>query len=191
MHLYLTHPQVCIDPTVSVPRWRLSSEGRSRTAALCRVDWIRRFGRIVSSEETKAVEAAEMLGQALGVDVEIVPDLHENDRSPTGFPPREEFEAVANAFFSQPEVSILGWETAQAAQRRIVAAVRGAATRSPGTLAIFVGHGAVGTLLKCALARRSISRREDQPDGGGNHLGFTLGPDQVLYDWQSMEQAPL
>lgn len=191
MHLYLTHPQVRIDPAVPVPRWGLSSEGRARTAALCKVDWIRRFGRIVSSEETKAVEAAEMLGQALALDVETFPDLHENDRSATGFLPREDFETVADAFFSQPEVSVLGWETAQAAQTRIVAGVRGAVAGSPGTPAIFVGHGAVGTLLKCTLARRPISRREDQPDGGGNHIGFTLGPDQVLHDWQPMEQAPL
>lgn len=190
MHLYLTHPQVRIDPDVPVPRWGLSLEGRARTATLCQADWIRRFGRIVSSEETKALEAAGMLGQALGLDVETLSNLHENDRSATGFLPREEFEAVADAFFAQPEASALGWETAQAAQARIVAAVRAAVALSPETPVLFVGHGAVGTLLKCALARRPISRREDQPDGGGNHLGFTLDPDQVLYGWQPMEQTP-
>jgi broad specificity phosphatase PhoE len=131
-----------------------------------------------------------MLGQALGLDVESFPDLHENDRSATGFLPREEFEAVADEFFAQPDTSVLGWETAQAAQTRIVAAVRAAVALAPETPALLVGHGAVGTPLKCALAHRPISRLEDQPDGGGNHLGFTLSPDQVLYGWQPMEQAP-
>lgn len=188
MHLYLTHPQVRIDPNLPVPRWGLSSEGRARVARLCEADWIERFGRVVSSEETKAVEAAAMLGATLGLSVEVLPDLHENDRSATGYLPREEFEAVADAFFADPDTSVRGWETARAAQARVLAAVRGAI--APGAPALFVGHGAVGTLLKCALARRPISRSEDQPDGGGNHLGFTLEPAALLHDWRPMEAAP-
>ena len=30
--------------------------------------------------------------------------------------------------------------------------------------------------------RRPISRREDQPYGGGNHLGFSMGPEALLWD---------
>ena len=190
MHLYLTHPQVRIDPGVPVPLWGLSEEGRARAEALARAPWVRRFGRIVASEEVKAREAAGVLGAALGLPVEPRPGLHENDRSATGYLPSEEFEAMADAFFARPDESARGWETARAAQARVVAAVRGIVAEAPAVATLFVGHGAVGTLLKCALAVRPVSRREDQPAGGGNHLGFRLGPDALLWDWRPLEEGP-
>jgi broad specificity phosphatase PhoE len=189
-HLYLTHPQVRVDPACPVPLWGLSEDGRARVARLCLAPWVRRFGRVVASEETKAREAAEMLARALGLEAEVRPGLHENDRSATGYLPREEFEAVADAFFARPDASVRGWETARAAQARIVGALGAAVAEAPGVPALFVGHGAVGTLLKCALAGRAISRREDQPEGGGNHLSFALGPDALHYDWRPMEMPP-
>ena len=190
MHLYLTHPQVRIDPAVPVPLWGLSDLGRGRVEGLARAPWIRRFGRVVASEEVKARETAEVLGAALGLPVEVRPGLHENDRSATGFLPPVEFEAVADAFFARPEESVRGWETARAAQDRIVRAVRSVVAEAPGVATLFVGHGAVGTLLKCVLAGRAISRREDQPAGGGSHLGFRVEPDALLWDWRPLEDAP-
>jgi broad specificity phosphatase PhoE len=84
---------------------------------------------------------------------------------------------------------VRGWETARAAQARILGGVRGIVAEKPDVATLFVGHGAVGTLLKCALAGRAISRREDQPAGGGNHLGFTVAPDGLLWDWRRMEEG--
>jgi broad specificity phosphatase PhoE len=190
VHLYLTHPQVRIDPAVPVPLWGLSEQGRARAERLARAAWMRRFGRIVASEEVKAREAAEVLGAALGLPVEVRPGLHENDRSATGYLPRDEFEAVADAFFAHPDESVRGWETARVAQARILGALREAVAAAPGVPTLFVGHGAVGTLLKCALAGRPIARREDQPEGGGCHLGFALAPEALLWDWRPMEEAP-
>src|SRR5687768_12146813 len=112
MHLYLTHPQVRIDPDVPIPLWGLSAEGRARTEALAARPWLRTFRRIVASEETKAQETAALLGAALGLGVEVRPGLHENDRSATGYLPRAEFEAVADLFFARPDEPVRGWETA-------------------------------------------------------------------------------
>ncbi|TNC63914.1 histidine phosphatase family protein [Rubellimicrobium roseum] len=190
MHLYLTHPQVRIDPAVPVPLWGLSEEGRARAAALAAQAWPWAFRRIVASEEVKARETAGVLGAALGLAVEVRPGLHENDRSATGYLPRAEFEAVADLFFARPDESVRGWETARAAQARVLAAVGAALAEAPGVPALVVGHGAVGTLLKCALAGRPIARREDQPDGGGHHLGFALEPAGLRHDWRPMEMAP-
>ena len=50
------------------------------------------------------------------------PGIGENDRSATGFLPREEFWATADLFFAHPTESIRGWERAIDAQARIVAA---------------------------------------------------------------------
>ena len=190
-HAYLTHPQVAIDPNVPVPKWGLSPVGRARIEALVRDGWTSRFRRIISSDETKAIEAATLIGRALGLKVEVFEGLHENDRSATGFLPPPEFEAMANAFFASPETSVRGWERAVDAQTRIVSGVRRIAGSEPETPTLFVGHGGVGTLLKCALGQRAIARSEDQlPNGGGNHFGFSLRPDGLSYDWRAIEDAP-
>lgn len=185
---YLTHPQIVVDPALDVPRWHLSDAGRARVAALAASGALQGTARIVSSGETKALETAQPLAEALGLTLEVRPAMHENDRSATGFLPPPEFEQVADRFFAEPDSSVRGWETAAAAQARILSEVRRCLAR-PGTGdVLFVGHGGVGTLLWCALAGRPISRTHDQgPGGGGNVFGFTWSPSAVLSAWQPME----
>ncbi len=56
-----------IDPAVPIPRWGLSAKGRDRMAAFAAQSWLRRFRRVISSDETKAVETGEAIAAALGV----------------------------------------------------------------------------------------------------------------------------
>lgn len=190
MHVYLSHPQVAIDPAVPVPDWGLTDLGRRRTEALAEQAWLRGFRRIVASRERKAAETAGILAAALGLPAETPPSMHENDRSATGYLPPPEFEATADLFFRHPEESIRGWERAVDAQARTVGALTRALADAPDRPTIFVGHGGVGTLLQCFCARLPISRAHDQPAGGGNHFGFDLARRSVLYGWQSMETPP-
>jgi broad specificity phosphatase PhoE len=166
-HLYITHPQIKLDPNVPVPRWGLSDVGRARAKAMTQRAFVAGLHRIVSSDETKAVETAEVLGQALGIPVDVRPGLRENDRTAPGFLPPPEFEVTADLFFAHPETSIRGWERAIDAQARIVAIVKAIAAERPDAPTAFVGHGGVGTLLFCYLRAIPISRRHDQPPGGG------------------------
>lgn len=82
---------------------------------------------------------------------------------------------MADAFFAQPETSVRGWERACDAQARIVGRVDAHLERiiPQGARVLFVGHGAVGTLLKCHLAGWAINRRHDQPAGGGFWYAFS------------------
>lgn len=186
--LYITHPQVKMDPDVPVPRWGLSDTGRERAVQAARRPWAARLGRIVSSDETKAVETAEILAAAAGVPVEILANLHENDRSATGFLPPPEFEKAADAFFAFPEASFRGWERAADAQVRIVSAVTKILdAHDPAVPIAFVGHGGVGTLLRCHLMGAPIARDRDQPGGGGNLYRFALANRAVSCDWTPME----
>ena len=57
--LYITHPQVRIDPDVPVPQWGLSETGAARARRAAALPWARQLQRIVSSDETKAIETAE------------------------------------------------------------------------------------------------------------------------------------
>lgn len=189
-HLYLSHPQVLIDPAVPVPNWSLSEKGRTRAEAFAHRPWLRRFGRIVSSTETKAIETAAILETTLGIRPGSLPDMHENDRSSTGFLPPTEFSETADAFFSSPDISVRGWETATDAQARIVGAVKAALAQQPETPTIFIGHGGVGTLLQCHCAGWPIARHYDQIDGGGCHFAFSLDPRIMHYAWRLMETEP-
>lgn len=188
--LYLSHPQVKVDPAVPVPDWSLSETGLQRTKAFAGRPALRAFRRIVSSDEVKAKETAAILGVALGIAVEVRPHMHENDRSATGFLPEPEFQSVANTFFAHPDESVRGWERARDAQTRIVRAVTAALEEAPGIPAIFVGHGGVGTLLLCHLAGYAISRSHDQPPVGGG-CWFRAGPDARPVAWRAMEDDML
>jgi broad specificity phosphatase PhoE len=184
---YVTHPQVAVDPAVPVPRWGLSEVGRERAMRAAIRPWTKGIGRIVSSDEVKAIETARFFSAALGVPVEVRPGLHENDRSATGFLPPPEFEATADRFFAEPEASIRGWERAVDVQARVVAAVEAVLAEGGAEEILLVGHGAAGTMLWCALAGLPIDRRHDQKGGGGNRFAFDLESRTPLLAWTPFE----
>ena len=186
---YLTHPQVLIDPATPIPDWSLNAVGAARVAALmANPGALGGTRRIISSAEVKALETARPLAEALGIAVEIRPDMHENDRSATGFLPPAEFEAVADQFFAHPAQSVRGWETADHAQARILREVNACLSEDGQGDVLFVGHGGVGTLLFCALGGLPISRAYDQgPGGGGCWFGFDLPDRKPHHGWQAME----
>ncbi len=175
---------------VPVPQWPLSELGRARMRAGLAQPWIGSITAIYSSTERKALDGAEILSAHLSLPLRQVEALGENDRSSTGFLPPEEFERVADEFFARPDESVRGWERALDAQARVLAAVRSIEVEdaSKGSIAI-VAHGAVGTLLYCALAGLPISRRWDQPaNGGGNFYRFTLRPPGVDGAWRPIDR---
>jgi broad specificity phosphatase PhoE len=191
---YLSHPEVQVDPAVPVPEWGLSDAGRARLATLAGADWLASVRRIVSSEERKAIETAEMLAPMTDdARVEILPGFHENDRSASGFLPPAEFEATADAFFAAPDLSVRGWERAVDAQVRIISAID-AALADRTSPVLFVGHGGVGTLLKCHVKGEPIARSADQAaegghPGGGNVHAFSIAERRHLFGWTALEQV--
>jgi broad specificity phosphatase PhoE len=189
--LYVTHPQVRMDPNVPVPLWGLSEEGRRRAEAFSARGVIPSGAPIFSSNERKAVELAEIIAAVTGSVIVCEHAMGENDRSATGFLPPELFEATADRFFGQPQSSVDGWERAIDAQARIVDAVETALAGVSGEgPVVFCGHGAVGTLLKCHIAGRAISRAEDQGHagpGGGNGFVFDLAASQLHSEWTRIE----
>ena len=185
---YLTHPQVQLNPAVPITSWGLSSVGRQRTEIFARGKRFKSALRIISSGERKALETAQIIGGELDITVEVREAMHENDRSATGFLPPDEFESVADQFFAHPTVSIRGWERAVDAQVRIVREVENVLTRDVDADLLFVGHGAVGTLLLCHYAGMAIDRAHDQPAGGGNYFALFKEGRRVIHRWRPMEE---
>jgi broad specificity phosphatase PhoE len=178
----ITHPEVVVDPTVPVPRWHLSDRGIARMRAFAASPLLGLVSAIWSSGETKAIEAAGILAGGLLLPVRIDADLHENDRSATGFLPPPEFERTADAFFANPTESVRGWERAADAQARIVQAVARVIAASPQGDVAIVAHGGVGALLLCSLLQVPISRAYDQR-AQGNFLSFDIGSRRVIDRW--------
>lgn len=190
--LYVTHPQVQMDANVPVPLWGLSELGRERAMAFAGRGVVPKGAMVFSSRETKAMELADILAEAAGAVVLSDHLMGENDRSATGFLPPALFEQTADRFFAEPDRIVDGWERAVDAQRRIVDTVRTALASVPDTTpAVFCGHGAVGTLLKCHVAGLPISRAEDQSrygdKGGGNCFVFDLQSMVLGCEWTPME----
>jgi broad specificity phosphatase PhoE len=181
---------------VPVPRWGLSDVGRARAETFAKHPLVTPVRRVVASTEAKAIDLAQILAVAARVPFTSAAALDENDRSATGYVPAERFEQLADAFFARPDQSVEGWEPARSAQARIVAAFEDALVHHDTAQPIaFAGHGAVGTLLKCALDGRPISRAEDQrrigDPGGGNVLVIRLADRKLLCDWTAMERLPV
>lgn len=187
--LFVTHPEVVVDPASPVTDWRLSDLGRARALAFARSPVVAGVDRLVASTERKAVETATILGEALGLPPATDAALGENDRSATGFLPPEEFERTADEFFARPAESVRGWETAAAAQRRVVAAVRRIAAAHPDESVVFLAHGAVGSLLLCDLLGVPVSRSLDQPRQG---CWYAFDPATWVAEsgWRPMPEAP-
>jgi broad specificity phosphatase PhoE len=185
---YLSHPQVSIDPDVEIQNWSLNETGRKRVQTLAKSNALFGTTTIISSAETKALETATPLADALSCALLIREDMHENDRSSTGFLPPDEFETVADQFFAHPDLSVRGWETAIAAQTRIVKEIN-MCLRLPhdGDL-LFVGHGGVGTLLYCYLSGLPISREYDHGAGGGGcYFEFSNQERRPTHRWRPLE----
>ncbi|WP_226689558.1 histidine phosphatase family protein [Ruegeria arenilitoris] len=162
----ITHPEVSIDPVIPITEWCLSATGRKRAAEFASNEVLSKVTQIWTSGERKARETGEILAASRTLPVNYHLGLGENDRSGTGYLPRDEFEAAADAFFAQPETRYRGWETAVEAQVRIYRTVTEIVQmHGAGDIAI-VTHGAVGTLLWCALSDCSIDRKYDQPSQG-------------------------
>jgi len=167
--IFISHPEVIVNPNAPIPDWGLTPRGRSRTKQFAQSVLMRSVTAIWSSTEHKAMETAGLLVEPLGLNVQTAADLGENDRSATGFLPPDEFEAAADAFFATPHQSFQGWERAIDAQERITHIVEQIVIEhnSVGDLAI-VSHGGVGTLLWCYLNGVEIDRQFDQT-GQGNY----------------------
>jgi broad specificity phosphatase PhoE len=189
--IFLTHPEVVIDPAVPVPGWPLSETGRRRMESFAQTLEGAGITAVYASRERKALDGAEIVAGHLGLPVRSDPALGENDRSATGYIAPPEFWTVVKEFFGRPHDSVRGWERAIDAQARIVTAVGRIAREEPtGDSILIVSHGGVGCLLTAHLQGVPIGR-EDRPGhpGGGCHIVLDRDSLALLASWRTMEQG--
>ena len=145
--VFVKHSLPLVDPGVPARKWRLSDEGRVRSRMLGEELAGYELDLVVSSDEPKAVETAEIAAGALDVPIEIVERLHEHERATVGFLEKERFERSVERFFCRPAELVFGAETADEAHDRFSKAVNGLSDRFRCEKIAIVTHGTVLSLF--------------------------------------------
>lgn len=143
----MKHSEPILEPDVAPNLWCLSERGRAGSVLLG--ERLGRYGPgiVVSSEEPKAVETAEIVAGRLGIGCRVYPGLHEHDRTGVPFLDDEKFWLVARTFFERPDELVWGGETARQAGSRFEEAVRKVLDEREEEVVTVVAHGTVISLL--------------------------------------------
>ena len=189
--IFITHPEVVIDPNQTITEWPLNPVGRARMERFVDLLADRTITAVYASTERKATDGAAIVAERLGISYATHEDLGENDRSSTGFIAPPEFWDVVREFFGRPHESIRGWERAIDAQTRIVNAVS-RLLREDQTSGdtVVVSHGAVGCLLTAHLQQVEIGQESrPQHPGGGCFIVIDRETFTLTQDWRAIEDG--
>ena len=143
-----------IDPGRPAREWSLSPEGSRRARQLAPDLAPYDLEVLVSSEERKAVQTAAIIGEELGLAAEVVPGLHEHDRSGVVGLDREAFLSAIERTFAHPGERVFGAESADEARERFTGTLGHLLARYPGRNLCVVAHG---TVLSLYVAEREGS----------------------------------
>jgi 2,3-bisphosphoglycerate-dependent phosphoglycerate mutase len=145
--ILIKHAAPLVEPGKPSDQWGLSDAGRAACGPLAERLGVHQLSHIVSSEEPKARETAELLGKALNLPLSAAPGLHEHDRSNVPHLRSGEFISMMELMFRRPRDRVLGLESAQEAEERFAGAVADVLEQHPdGNIAI-VSHGTVIALF--------------------------------------------
>ena len=135
--------------------WSLSVEGQLRAHQLA--EQLERFEPevIVSSNEPKAKETAEILASRFQLGMQVIPDLHEHDRSNVPYLSDKEFQASIREFFQKPDELVFGSETANQAHTRFYRTVHSILNEHRNRTVLIVTHGTVISLFVSRLTGSS------------------------------------
>ncbi len=136
---------------VSSTRWRLSAAGKANARKMAEALLQYTPAQIVSSEERKALETAEIIAAVAGGAVSTAAGLQEQERGVWPLMRREAFRARVIDILQQPTRALYGSESAEAAQKRFVETVQALLRRQKDGNLIIVTHGTVMSLFVAAF----------------------------------------
>lgn len=131
---------------IPAAEWHLSAEGAARARAFAERLSPLNAACVFTSREPKAMETAHAIAGKLGLAVEQVPGLHEQERPAAQMLSREAFDQNIRDLFARPGALVFGAETADQARRRFTMALMRLVTRTTGDVVV-VTHGTVMTLF--------------------------------------------
>ena len=151
-HLILVkHSLPEVEKNLPANKWKLSEDGQARAHRLAERLGCFHPDVIISSHEPKAKETAEIVANKLQLDLHIIKDLHEHDRSNLPYLSQHEFQASIREFFQKPGVLVFGEETANEAHTRFYRAVHSVLKDYANSTVVIVAHGTVISLFVSRL----------------------------------------
>jgi broad specificity phosphatase PhoE len=147
----IRHAQPEVTPGVTAREWPLTPASRATTRALAgHLAGANTLTRLISSDEPKALETAQILARALRLPVDCGAGLGEHRRERVRFLGAAAWDAAVARFFANPGALVLGEETALKALERFSAAVALYVAREAERDVALVTHGTVMTLFVAA-----------------------------------------
>jgi broad specificity phosphatase PhoE len=135
--------------------WKLSELGRERAMRLAELLKQYQPEVIISSQEPKAKETAEIIAGIHQIELRVAEDLHEHDRTNVPYLAHDEFQASIHEFFQKPGELVFGGETADQAHARFYGSVHSILNEHTNKTAVIVTHGTVISLFVSRLTGRS------------------------------------
>lgn len=145
----IKHSAVVVDAEVPPGQWRLSDEGKRLCRPLASALRMHDLGVLVSSEESKAIETAELVSKRLRIESRTASGLEEHRRPFIADP--VEFERLMEHFFAEPTERVLGEESADEALERFSNAVDAVLASEPERAVGIVSHGTVISLYAAPM----------------------------------------
>jgi len=153
--ILVKHSMPEIEEAYPANTWKLSKEGQLRAQRLA--EQLESFEPevIISSNEPKAKETAELVASRFRLEMQIIADLHEHDRSDVPYLSHDTFQASIREFFQKPEDLVFGKETANQAHARFYRAVHSILNEHRNKTVVIVAHGTVISLFVSRLTGSS------------------------------------
>jgi broad specificity phosphatase PhoE len=145
--ILVKHASPFVMPATPPQRWKLSDKGRESCVPLAEALQAHAPAVIVSSDEPKAQETAQLVAEHLKLASETAEGLHEHDRSNVPHMRSGEFISHIELFFRRPRELVLGRETAEQATQRFDGAVEEVLKKHPSGSVAIVSHGTVIALF--------------------------------------------
>ena len=143
------HASVVVDGAIEPKQWRLSDDGRRLCRPLASALRMHNLSVLVSSDEPKAIETAQIVSKRLRIETRVAPKLDEHRRP--FVPDPAEFERLMEHFFAESAQRVFGDESADEALARFTAAVDAVLASEPDDNAGIVAHGAVIALYAAPI----------------------------------------
>jgi broad specificity phosphatase PhoE len=151
-YLYLIrHPATQPDPAIPASQWWLSAAGRAQVHTLVHLPIWTAITTVYTSTQPKTSVVGELVHLAHGIPYLPLIALDEARRDPWLDP--EAFDVAQRAFFAHPaDPPMRGWETAQSAVLRFIAALDHLlAVHKPTDSLVIVSHASVLALYTAHL----------------------------------------
>jgi len=181
--IYITHPETIINPQVPIRQWQISKNGKKQINHLLQLSFWKDMDVMYSSNEGKALHTAqEIENHCVHVKFPMPfgnEDLSEVERI---FLRKKEYENTLKAFYSHPDKSSSGWETANDAAERTIRVISQIMEENSDKTVAIIGHGIVGALLVCFLKKKAPTEQEIQKKLG-SLIHIDWDNKKVLSEW--------